>query len=614
MTAPAIRDADAPPAAAPTAREQMNIVVIGHVDHGKSTLVGRLLADTNSLPEGKLQEVRERCLRSSRPFEYAFLLDALKDEQSQGITIDSARCFFRSARRDYIIIDAPGHVEFLKNMISGAARAEAGLLVIDAKEGVRENSRRHGYLMSMLGVRQVAVCINKMDLVGYSQDVYDAIEREYRRFLSQVGIVPAGFIPISAREGENVASGAAAMPWYAGKTILEMVDSFAKEPAPVDKALRFPVQDIYKFTAEGDDRRIVAGRIETGTLAAGDEVVFLPSQKRSRVATIETFNAPAPPKAAAGESVGVTLTTQIYIRPGELMCKAAQPAAKVSRRLRVNLFWLARQPMIKGKRYKIKLAGARGQVFLTDISSVLDASDLTAKARPLQVERHDVAQCTLEAVKPLACDLAVDIPQTGRFVIIDNYEIAGGGIILEASEAGESLVQRHVHQRERAWERSRITPGMRQSRYNQRSGLVLIGGPVEAGKRLLAKALEEKLFKEGHAVYYLGLSNALLGIDRDLGEAGEREEYLRRLGEVAHLFADAGLILITTVSDLDDHELDIIDTLNRPNELLVITLGENQLTHRRGDLHIDSVADLDTGVRKVQALLAEKNYLPEYYL
>src|SRR2546423_368672 len=186
--------------------EQMNIVIVGHVDHGKSTVVGRLLADTGSLPEGKLEAVRKECERTGKPFEYAFLLDALSDEQDQGITIDTARSFFKTARRDYIIIDAPGHIEFLKNMISGAARAEAAALIIDAKEGVRENSRRHGYILAMLGVRQVVVCVNKMDLVGHDEAHFRAIESEYRTFLGSIGSVrPQRFIPVSAILGENLA-------------------------------------------------------------------------------------------------------------------------------------------------------------------------------------------------------------------------------------------------------------------------------------------------------------------------------------------------------------------------------------------------------------------------
>src|SRR6187455_1344096 len=203
-------------------RQQMNIVIVGHVDHGKSTLVGRLLADTGSLPQGKLEFVKAQCERNAKPFEYAFLLDALKDEQSQGITIDTARCFFKSAKRDYIIIDAPGHIEFLKNMISGAARAEAAVLVIDAKEGVRENSRRHGYILSMLGIRQVVVCVNKMDLVDRSESHFKKIEQEYREFLASIGAVtPKQFIPISAVNGENLATKSPKMAWYQGPPLLE---------------------------------------------------------------------------------------------------------------------------------------------------------------------------------------------------------------------------------------------------------------------------------------------------------------------------------------------------------------------------------------------------------
>src|SRR5688572_8203608 len=188
-------------------REQMSMVIVGHVDHGKSTVVGRLLADTGSLPQGKLEAVRKECQRTGKPFEYAFLLDALSDEQDQGITIDTARSFFKTARRDYIIIDAPGHIEFLKNMISGAARAEAAVLIIDAKEGVRENSRRHGYILSMLGIRQVVVCVNKMDLVGYDGSVFRGIEHEYRNFLEGIGAAsPRQFVPVAAVAGVNLAN------------------------------------------------------------------------------------------------------------------------------------------------------------------------------------------------------------------------------------------------------------------------------------------------------------------------------------------------------------------------------------------------------------------------
>ncbi len=594
------------------AREQMSIVVIGHVDHGKSTVIGRLLADTGSLPEGKLESVRQQCRQNARPFEYAFLLDALKDEQSQGITIDSARCFFKSEQREYIIIDAPGHIEFLKNMISGAARAEAGLLVIDAKEGVQENSRRHGYLVSMLGIRQLAVCVNKMDLVGHDQAIFEAIRQEYTAFLRQVGIEPAAFIPISARDGDNIASSSEAMSWYDGPNVLQMLDGFRKEPRPIDQPLRFPVQDIYKFTAEGDDRRIVAGRVETGSVSVGDDVIFLPSGKRSRVASIEQFNAPAASCAVAGQSTGVTLSQQVYIKPGELMCHADQTDARTSTHLRANIFWMSPNPMVKGKRYKLKLAGARAACWLTDIASVLDASELTTVANRQQIERHDVAECVLQTLRPIACDKAGDIPQTGRFVIIDNHEIAGGGVILDAAAETNTLAQQHVRQRELAWDRSAITSGMRGGRFNQKSALVLICGQVGAHKRDLAKALEEYLFNCGRLVYYLGVSNSLLGIDADMQIADERDEYVRRLGEMSHVFTDAGAIFITTISDLDDYELDVIDTLNKPNELVVVNVGENRFAKHEPDLTLEEVTI--RSLQQVRELLQARNYLVEYTL
>jgi bifunctional enzyme CysN/CysC len=595
-------------------RQKMNIVIIGHVDHGKSTLVGRLLADTDSLPKGKLQEVQARCARSAKPFEYAFLLDALKDEQSQGITIDSARCFFHSAKREYILIDAPGHIEFLKNMISGAARAEAAVLVIDAKEGVRENSRRHGYLLGMLGIRQVAVCVNKMDLVNYSQEVFESIRREYTAFLSQVGIEPKYFIPIAAREGVNIVSHAEQTAWYAGPTILEALDGFEKEPASIDKPLRFPVQDIYKFTEQDDDRRILAGRIETGSVRAGDDVVFLPSGKKSRIAGIEAFNADTPQEAVAGQSVGFTLTEQIYLVPGEIMSRADEPSPQTASQIRVNLFWLGREPMVYNKRYILKLTTAKIPVWLRRIHTVLDASDLTTESNRRHIERHDVAECALETLRPVAFDLSSEIAQTGRFVIIDNYHIAGGGVILGVEENQTDLISEHVRQRQANWWRSEITPDVRAARLGHRSALVILCGPVNTGKWAAARKLEEKLFAAGRMVYYLGLDNSLAGINSDLRQSGLRDEFLRRLGETAHLFNDAGLMLITSVSGLDEYELKMLKTLNSPGQTVVIGIGPQDLPETMLDLRLDTSGDPDIIAARVTEYLTQQNYLPEYYL
>jgi len=595
-------------------RDQMNIVVIGHVDHGKSTVVGRLLADTGSLPQGKLAQVKAQCERNARPFEYAFLLDALQDEQAQGITIDSARCFFKSANREYIIIDAPGHIEFLKNMISGAARAEAALLVIDAKEGVQENSRRHGYLLGMLGIKQVAVCVNKLDLVGYDKGVFDTIVEEYSQFLAKTGLVPKAFIPISARYGDNIMNNSENMHWYQGATVLGTLDGFTKELSLRDKVLRMPVQDVYKFTAQGDDRRIIAGRIETGAVSVGEEVVFYPSGKKSRVASIEEFNVPEKQCAFAGKSIGVTLEKQIYVLPGELMAKAGQAAPKVGTQLRANIFWLGKHPLLGHKRYKMKLAGAQVPVWLKSIETVLDASELTAESNRQQVERHEVAQCVFETLKPVAFDLAPDIAQTGRFVLIDNYEIAGGGIITDQIQTNTSMIAEHVTRRSEQWQRSDISAPQRAARYGQRAAMVLITGEAGTGKAQLAKALEADLFAGSRAVYYLGLSNSLLGVDSDIDHLGERDEYLRRLGEIAHLFTDAGIVLITTASDLDDHELEMLAKLNEPGDTVVVNIGPCRFNNREPDLQINDIGSQKDVIIKIKEMLSEQKYLPEYNL
>ena len=336
-------------------KEQLNIVIVGHVDHGKSTIIGRLLADTNSLPEGKLEQVKAVCEFNSKPFEYSFLLDTLKDERSQGITIDSARIFFKTDKRDFIIIDAPGHIEFLKNMISGASRAEAALLVIDAAEGIQENSRRHGYMLSMLGIKQIAVIINKMDLVNYDEQVFKNITSEYEKFLNELGLTPFGFIPVSGREGENIISRNGRLKWFEGDTLVDILNNFKRGTDLNHKSFRMPVQDVYKFTGNSDDRRIVAGFVESGEAKVGEEVIFYPSGKRSNIKSIEAFNKDSQVKMTSGYSAGFTLEDQLYIKRGEIAVKSNEKSINISDKIKVSLFWLGRSPLIKGKEYFFKL-------------------------------------------------------------------------------------------------------------------------------------------------------------------------------------------------------------------------------------------------------------------
>ncbi|MBX3180051.1 MAG: adenylyl-sulfate kinase [Candidatus Hydrogenedentes bacterium] len=592
-------------------KEHMDVVIVGHVDHGKSTVIGRLMADTGSLPEGKLEQVKAMCARNARPFEYAFLLDALKNEQAQGITIDTARCFFKTARRHYIINDAPGHIEFLKNMVTGAARAEAALLVIDAHEGVQENSKRHGYMVSMLGLKQLAVLVNKMDLVDYSEARFESIKAEYLAFLEQLGVHPAAFIPVSAREGVNIAaSSEKEMPWYDGKTVLEQVDAFNKIRGDETRPFRMPVQDIYKFTAAGDDRRIVAGTVLTGIVRAGDPVRFLPSGKESTVKTVEAFNATERTEAVAGYATGLTLTTQIYIKPGELMVRADEPQPRVSRRFRVNMFWMGRPPMVKGKPYKLKVGSAAVSAELAEIIQVLDASELTSVQNKQQVERHDVAECILETVRPIAFDLRNEIEATGRVVIVDDFEIAGAGVILEALDESGSVMAEHIRAREFSWERGPVTQEERSARFHNVGKLIILHGVYGCGKRRVAKQLERRLFDRGHKTYYFGISNYFEELDHDVRTRDRgREEHLERLGDLARVITDEGTLLITTVTDADDYDLERLKLMTSPNEIFVVNLGENPFDNYPIDVALPYRPDMDEALDTIIGKLRDNGVL-----
>ncbi|MDR3201147.1 MAG: 50S ribosome-binding GTPase [Spirochaetales bacterium] len=411
------------------ARERMDIVITGHVDHGKSTLVGRLLADTQSLPEGKLQDVKDSCVKNGRVFEYAFLLDALDDEQKQGITIDSARIFFKSKAREYIIIDAPGHIEFLRNMLSGASRAVAAVLVIDAVEGVAENSRRHGLLLSLLGISQVLVAVNKLDALDYNEQVFREIQNEYSAYLETLDVRPVAFVPVSAREGKNITRRAAETPWYDGKTVLEVLDSFHNLPSNEESFFAMPLQDVYRFSGDNDERRIYAGTIVSGKIKTGDTVKFIPSNKTAHIKNIEVWNAPQKEIAGPLEASGFTLEEEIYVKRGEVMVKAdEEPPVSAVTRIRANLIWLGEKPLTFGRTCFLKLGSTRTEVRLEKIENFLGAS---GNESPGELHRHDCGSVILSLSQPIGASRFYDNATLGRFVIVDGYDAAGGGIILE---------------------------------------------------------------------------------------------------------------------------------------------------------------------------------------
>ncbi len=593
--------------------EKLSIVFVGHVDHGKSTVIGRLLADTGALPEGKLEQIQAYCELNMMPFEYAFLIDALKDERRQNITIDSARVFFNSPKRNYIIIDAPGHVEFVKNMVTGAARAEAALLVIDAEEGIQENSLRHGNLLSMLSIRQMVVLINKMDLVNFNHERFNEICTEYGAFLKKVGLEPIGFIPVSARHGDNISNHSENMPWFKGKTVLETLDSFEKEKPLEDRPFRLPVQDVYRFTSFGDARRIIAGTILSGTAKVGDEVVFYPSGKRSTIASLEAFNAPERQEMHSGEAAGFTLQQQVYVKRGELVARADEPLPSVTRRLRVSIFWLGKDPMVMKKSYIIKLGTARTHFKIERIVRVMEVSSLENESARKQVGRYEMAECILALDHPLAVDRADFLMDTSRFVIVDGFEIRGGGIVLEDLPDSETDLRAGVRTRDAHWIPSDVTLPERAARYNQRSGLVIITGKKGVGRKRLARALESNLFHFGNFVYYLGMGSVVYGVDSDiLANSGTktRQEHIRRMAEIANIFIDAGLLLIITAVEISSEDLNLFHTILDPTSILTVWVGEGGIQNNTYDMHVVEQGPIEEEVNSIVDRLREDGFLP----
>ena len=406
-------------------RELLRIVVVGHVDHGKSTVIGRLLYDTKALPEGAIDRVKRISKEKGKPFEYAYLLDAFEEEQKQGITIDITQLQFQTAKRDYVIIDAPGHKEFLKNMVSGAANAEAALLVIDANEGIQEQSKRHGYILSLLGIKKIYVIVNKMDLIDYSEEKFEIIRQEMNDFLGNLNVHPLKYIPISAFFGENMTSSSTKMPWYKGEAVLQALDLFKKDKGLEDKSLRFPIQDVYKF----DNRRIIAGRIESGCLRAGDEILINPGHKTTRVKTIEYWQEKDKTDlVSAGMSVGITVEDEFFNKRGEFISHVSDPP-KTGNVFRANLFWLGKKAMTTAKKYKLKLVTQEVECEIVSINRVIDATTLETLVHATEVKMNDVAEVTLRTKETISFDEFKSNQITGRFVIVDDYDVTGGGII-----------------------------------------------------------------------------------------------------------------------------------------------------------------------------------------
>ena len=405
-------------------RDTLKVTFVGHIDHGKSTLIGRLLYDTDSVPSDRMEQIRIASEEQGRDTELAYLIDHLKEERDQGITIDTAQIFFGTEQRDYTVIDAPGHREFLKNMLTGASQAEASILLLDALEGIGEQTRRHAFLLHLLGVTQCVVAVNKMDLVNFAEERLRELSDSLEEHLRTVGLDRVACVPISAKEGDNVVVPSDRMPWYDGPTVLDALEDLeAMQEACLPT--RFCVQDVYNF----DGRRIAAGRVESGTLDAGDRVAILPENTETEILSIERFNSDKT-LAEPGECIGVTLPDDIAPRRGQVLCDPASPPS-IANTVTARLFWTVGQPLAKGEALPLKVGTQEAECVVRAIRNRIDSSSLEVLEEEAErLENTEVGEVELAASVPIVAELAEVNPSLGRLVLERGGGVAGAGIII----------------------------------------------------------------------------------------------------------------------------------------------------------------------------------------
>jgi bifunctional enzyme CysN/CysC len=512
-----------------------SIVIAGHVDHGKSTLIGRLLHDTGSLPEGKVAALREASRRRGMLFEWSFVMDALKVERDQGITIDTTRMRFKSALRDYLIIDAPGHVEFLKNMLTGAAAAEAAILVVDVVEGMGEQTRRHAFLLHLLGIREIVVAINKMDCVAYAQERFETVARAARTYLAGLDLEATAIIPISARQGDMIAHRSVPPSWYEGPTVLEALDALKGAGEDLDQPLRLPVQDVYKF----DERRVVVGRIEAGWLRVGDRLRFSPGERSARIASLETWNAQPMVTAVAGQSIGLTLDEDIFVERGQV-ASAPEAAPLTARRLKLRIFHFGHAPLLPGDAVQLQIGLAEHAAVIEAVERVVDVNSLTSHAAAA-VQRNDVADVVVTSRSPIAVDDPAQGRHLARGILRRGYEVIAGCLLEAALDVRQPAVAlRHVTPVSSA-----LTPAERGAAWGHAGGVLWLTGLSGAGKSTLAHALEKELFRRQWRAVLLDGDTLRQSLNADLGfSEHDRAENVRRIGAVARLLAESGMIAI----------------------------------------------------------------------
>ena len=404
--------------------QALPIIIVGHVDHGKSTLIGRLLYDTGCLPPDRFSEIQSSSETLGRNLEFAFVMDCFEEERSRGITIDTTQTFFKTPKRRYVIIDAPGHKEFLKNMITGSSQAEAALLIIDAFEGIQDQTRRHAYILGMLGFKQVCVLLNKIDLVHYSRDKFFELKDQAVDFLVQLNIDPTFVLPISAIHGDNVARPSEKLSWFDGPTVLQALDTF-EELKVEEKPLRLPIQDIYRM----DGRKILVGRVEAGRIRKGESVYLLPEKKKVEVKTIEKFLEHHVIMANFEESIGVCLKGRHRVKRGQIL--TADLSSTISDKIKANVFWMDSRGYRAGESLLFRCVTQEVPCRIEQIYKKFDPASMEfTEENASSIKGAEVADILIHLDEKVVVDPFNEIPEMGRFVLEKEGRPSAGGIIL----------------------------------------------------------------------------------------------------------------------------------------------------------------------------------------
>jgi bifunctional enzyme CysN/CysC len=536
----------------------------GSVDDGKSTLIGRLLYDTKSIFQDQLEAVEKTSKQRGEGYvNLALLTDGLRAEREQNITIDVAYRYFATPKRKFIIADTPGHLQYTRNMVTGASTAELTIVLVDARKGVQTQSKRHGFLASLLGIPHIVVAVNKMDLVDFSEEVYQSIVEEYREFAMKLDVQDLTFIPISALLGDNVVDKSQNMPWYDGATLLHHLETVNLGSARNLVDFRFPVQYVIRPT---QDYRGYAGRIASGTIQPGEEVVVLPSGHGSRVKSIDTADQ-SQAEAAAGESVVLTLEDEVDVSRGDMLVRRKNlPIA--SSRFDATLCWMSEKPLDRSTAYVLMHTTRQVQAYVSDLVYRIDVDTLHREDADT-LGLNEIARVEITTSQPLFFDSYEKNRETGGFILVDPHThatVAAGmirGEHRELPQVEEEAPAARTASPDVVWEEWNIPRSVREAQNGHPAAVIWLTGLSGAGKSTIAKSLEQELFAMGCRTILLDGDQVRHGLCGDLGfGAADRAENIRRVGEVARLFFEHGnLVLCTFVSPFADDRRRVRDLI-----------------------------------------------------